>query len=232
MDDGWIDKHLAAARKGPHEILRVRYSVGMFWGCTCPMNYLCMSSVEPLATVFSSNARFATTDLWRGRVPDPMRPAETGGQVGIVEGWLEPNRLEEWYGEGGEHKLWKQLAFNVWHARAATSDSEGEEATVVATLDDDELFVPRLHDERPWLVIVATLPYSQPHVDDDAKAVQGRAVAAGFADAEVIDTRQTDELFCCSRVVLAGRFATKKEADGVLGRAKRGGLSAYVKKGW
>jgi hypothetical protein len=137
-------------------------------------------------------------------------------------------------GEGAEHKQWSELGFTVWHARAFASDAEGSstEASVVAELDDDELFVPRLHDERPWLVIVATLPYQQPHVDDEAKALQARAVAAGFADAEVIDTRQTDELFCCSRVVLAGRYAGKKDADAVIGRAKRAGLPAYVRKGW
>jgi hypothetical protein len=234
MDEGWLDQRLAAARNRPHEIVRLPYSVGMFWGCTCPMDYLCVSSVEPFATIFTSEARVASVDLRRGVVPDPMRPVETGTQVGVVEGWLEPDRQKEWMGEGGEHKLWSELVFTVWHARAFASDAEGssQDASVVAELDDDELSVPRLHDERRWLAIVATLPYQQPRVDDEAKALQARAIAAGFADAEVIDTRQTDELFCCSRVVLAGRYAGKKEADAVIGRAKRAGLAAYVRKGW
>ena len=68
-------------------------------------------------------------------------------------------------------RLWSQLVFTVWHARAFTSEAEGSTmaASVVAALDDDELFVPRLHHERPWLVIVATLPYQQPHVDREAE---------------------------------------------------------------
>jgi hypothetical protein len=226
----WLEARFAAARSGRREIVRLPYSVGMFWGCSCPMDYICMSPVETFATAFSSDARLAGTDLRRGIRPDPSRPAETGTQAGIVEGWIDKERLQQWWGEGGEHKLWKQLVFEVWHARAFASEAESSnlDAYVVAELDDDELFVPRLHDERPWLVILATLTYERPHVDDEAQTVRARAVAAGLSDAEVIDSRQTDALFCCSRVVVAGRYESKKAADAALPRARHTSPGAYV----
>jgi hypothetical protein len=222
----WLDRRLAAARAGRREIVRIGYSVGAFYACSCPTDYLCY---QKYPVVFDYDARLHADDLWRGMVPDPSHPAETSGRTGTVEGWIEKDQKSEWYGEGGERKLWKQVVFVPWHASADTSSGG---ATVVAVLDDDELFVPRLHDDRPWLAVVATLGYEQPHVDDEAAAVRARAVAAGFPDAEVIDSRQTDALLCCSRVVVAGRFPSKADADRAVATASRKGLKGYVRKAW
>jgi hypothetical protein len=227
----WVNERVAKARSDHHEIVRLPYDTSGFTRTIMPMDHVCG---------LQAKLDWRTgIDPFQGKGPDhyaypELAPASVQG---VADGWYKHERVKEKYDPGGSQLVTYDLAvFVLWHVKPA--DRSGDEPapspapTIVAELDDDEIDVPPLHDDRPWLLILSALPYDAPSVDEEASKQRDRAVAAGFAGADVIDTRQTTQLFCCSRVVVAGRYATPKEANTDLPKARRTWTSAYVRKGW
>ena len=215
----WADARLANAVGNRHEIVRVPYSASGFMRNMVPGDQICSLGV-------SFDLR-GEVDPFRGKAPWNFGYPELAppAVIGVADGWYKHDRVKQKFDDG----VRDLPVFVVWHVKPA--EDAGDPA-VIAELDDDEIDVPQLHDDRPWLLVLATLPYDVPRVDDEAGRERSRAVAAGFAGADVIDTRQTTELFCCSRVVVAGRYATEKEANAGLGQAKRTWATAYVRRAW
>ena len=60
-----------------------------------------------------------------------------------------------------------------------------------------------------------------------------KLIDRGFPSAEIFDSRRASALFCCFHVVVAGRYATKKEALGVARQARKQRFrDVYVRRGW
>jgi len=217
-----------AAEPGHHEIVRLPYSFRAFAGNWPPWT-LCAPNDVSLSVEWGEEPRLGVhPDLLHGKVPDPSHPTETCCTDGMVEGWLMKERRPfTWGYDPTQKETGQAYVFVAWHAREGSDVS----SSLVADLDEDEIFVPQLRDDRPWLAIIATLPYTQHDVDAEAEAIRARAVAAGFDGAAVLDTRQTANLFCCGRVVVAGRYAKEPDAASAVRSAKRW-PTAYVKQGW
>jgi hypothetical protein len=228
--EAWVNTRVAKARRDHHEIVRAPYDTSGFTRSIMPMDHVCDLPVE-----FD---RRGDVDVFQGKAPEKFAYPELAppSVQGEADGWYRHERVKEKYEDGNHVDVYDLPVFVVWHVKPAPPPREKPvpepPPSIVAELDDDEIDVPQLHDDRPWLLVLATLPYDAPHVDDEAGKQRDRAVVAGFPAAEVIDTRQTTQLFCCSRVVVAGRYATLKEANADLTQARHTWAAAYVRKGW
>jgi hypothetical protein len=94
--------------------------------------------------------------------------------------------------------------------------------------------VPRIHDDKPFLVVAGAFPMDDPaRADEGAGALFEKLTKAGISDAERADSRAFAGLACCFEVVLGGRFSDAKAAEA---RAKllaaKGIKGAYTKKGF
>ncbi len=94
--------------------------------------------------------------------------------------------------------------------------------------------VKPLRDGRPHLVVAGSFRVDRHGAADQAERLRKRLADAGFSGAEVVDSRRLEKLRCCFYSVLAGRFATRKEATAqakkVSAALKK--VKAYVKAGF
>jgi hypothetical protein len=132
--------------------------------------------------------------------------------------------------EKAKFKLW---GFEVlrWRPRRPDDPKDEKVRIVLAGKDAAEAVAP-LADDRPWLVVADSLALFDKGTDKRALALKDKLVAAGFAQAEVIDSRQAPLLFCCYRVVVAARFATREQALAAVKDVKKKKLDASVRRGW
>jgi hypothetical protein len=92
--------------------------------------------------------------------------------------------------------------------------------------------VAPLTDDKPWLVVIDSLALFDKGTDVRAEALRKKVEAAGFADAQVIDSRQAPLLFCCYRVVVASRQPTREAALAQVKALKQKKFGASVRRGW
>jgi hypothetical protein len=114
----------------------------------------------------------------------------------------------------------------------AVYEDDAQRVQVLLSAPESLRELPSLTDDRRWLAIVATHPLVEVDVDAHADKTRADLVARGFDTAEVIDTRQAAAMFCCFRVVVAGRFATESAAQAAVTKAKPSYPAAYVRKGF
>jgi len=111
-------------------------------------------------------------------------------------------------------------------------EDDAQRVQVLLSAPESLRELPPLADDRRWLAIVATHPLVEADVDAHADMTRADLVARGFDTAEVIDSRQAAAMFCCYRVVVAGRFATQAAAQAAVAKAKRYYPAAYVRMGY
>lgn len=221
----WHAARLAEAADGARRIVRiplVRRSTA--WGCVCPDWYIGDSPDVGtdlwLAPVFSPHAQ---------ALPAKMPPT---GMIIQAEGFYT-GKTEEfvWRHQGEVKKRYQMPEFQVLRWRPNRSTDGGRLRTLLAGPQAAETVTP-LSDERPWLVIVHTLDLRSKSCTRGAELRRKRLVEMGFSDVEIIDSRQAPKLACCSKMVLIGRFKTRKaaRARAAEGRAKK--LKTYVRCGW
>lgn len=116
--------------------------------------------------------------------------------------------------------------------KAMAPEFEGVKAKVLLRGPLAEKVVPKVKDDRPYLVVVGSFPLSNADHEEAAAKFLKRVQDAGFPDAERVDSRAFSSLTCCFELVIAGRFPDVPSAE-----SRRAALTAkrfhpYVKKGF
>jgi hypothetical protein len=215
----WVRARAADARAGKRAIVRMPIGVPA-GGATAPDTFIGAWLGGSITL-----GQDGITPEWEPGVPHP-----SGMQTSIVEGWFTGTQKKE---GGGGGPSWDTFGFHATRARAGSPDeADARHLQVVLSGPEASRELPALHDDRPWLLVAASLPLLEKDVDAHAESARAKLVAEGFDQAEVIDSRQATGLFCCFRNVLAGRYASDKEAREALARVKHAHPGAFVRKGW
>jgi hypothetical protein len=228
----WVEARIAHARGGRREIVRVPLvRAGLGWGCRCPPFYL------------GENPFMNPIDRWIAVTTAPGLTLPPGGRPGwvqVAEGYFTgATRKLDLRGRDGVPQEWLYTLdeFHVMALRPARGGADGiveEDRRLHLLLSGPEAArrVTPLADGRPWLVVAASEPLEAPGGEARAEKLRRTLVQAGLGGAEVLDSRQTPRLHCCYRVVVAGRFASREQADAAVTTARARGHRAYVKQGF
>lgn len=222
----FVENRVARGAAGEIEIAGLRvWHCGP--SCTCPQP--CMQTVAPegAASWLDLNddggepvslADWATADV-TGRFTGRTRKARLGG------------------GEGPEvtvSELRLTSPPTIVGSSMGSPELEGAREKVLLAGALAKKVVPRIHDDKPFLVVAGAFPMEDPaRADEAAGALFEKLTRAGITDAERADSRAFAGLACCFEVVLGGRFSDAKAAEA---RAKllasKGIKGAYTKKGF
>ncbi len=222
----FVENRVARAAAGAVEIAGLRvWHCGP--SCTCPPPCIQTVAQEGGATWIDLHddggepvtlADWATADV-TGRFTGRTRKARTGGGDG-PEVTIPELRLTS--------------TPTVVGSSMGAPDFEGAREKVLLAGEVAKKDVPRVRDDRPFLVVAGAFPMDDPaRADEGAGALFEKLTKAGISDAERTDSRAFVGLACCFEVVLGGRFTDAKAADA---RAKllaaKGIKGAYTKKGF
>lgn len=167
----------------------------------------------------------AHADPWPEKLP-------AAGMIVQADGFYT-GRSEEfvWKAPDGAEQRYSMAEFFVqrWRPHRST------DPFVIRTLLDgpQALETPeQLTDARRWLVIAHTLDLRSKGCTQGAKIRRKRLIEKGFAETEIIDSRQAPRLGCCAKSVLIGRFETRAEAMVRFREAQAKNVTAYIRRGW
>ena len=223
-----VKARIKAARQGQPELVRIPVVYrSMGWGCECPDNFIGTSTgtkegpwikiVGPVGLPYRYEQRLGTSAVAEGvftgkQVTEDLRGGPDGPKDYIYKLWEFKPRLMRRLRDGRDAD-----------ARLHVLLDGAQNARKVAPLTGD----------KKWLVIINSLPLADKRSARRAETIKQKLIAKGFAGAEVFDSRAASKLFCCYRVVVAGRFASKKEARAAAKLARRARFrGVYVKQGW
>jgi hypothetical protein len=219
----WVRAHALLAKGGTRELVRIPLMRGSDdWTHNdegdAPEEYVGSSSVNPCGEAWLE------LEYEPGLAPPPRRPS--GAFEVVAEGYFTGR-----VGKRGRHAT-RQFHVLRWRS---VHDDQGERLVAQVVLAgahaDDK--VAALDDKKPWLVVVDSLPRFASSTAKRSAELARKLVAAGFAEASVIDSRSAKLLFCCYDVILAGRYATREEAVAVSKQvARKGFKDPYVRQGW
>jgi hypothetical protein len=228
--NAWIKERISAAAAGKRELVRFPFTHHGEWGCMCPNDYMGTQDMSYPGTPYVKL-------LVSPGMDDPRSEKERAKDAGytvIVEGMFtgrvlhEENEVAE-----GETEKYLRYEFQGLRWRPAHQDSPGDEkASIVLAGKDAEIKIPPLTDGKPFLVVVDSLALADKQNEAKALALRDKLRAAGYAGAEVIDSRAAPRLFCCYHVVVAGRYATRDAALAVAKELKKKKYDAGVRQGW
>jgi hypothetical protein len=91
---------------------------------------------------------------------------------------------------------------------------------------------PKIKDDRPWLLLLESIPYYRGDGEKAAHKLKDKLVSAGASDAAVHASDAFDKLVGGYWVVVAGRFKTRAEAVAASARLKKQKLNVYPKLGF
>jgi hypothetical protein len=231
VDDGealtkWVATQAKAAKAGQAAIVRMPLMHHGEWGANFPTYYIGASSMSGscpcIDPTWAPGAEEESTLEKDGR--------DTGAEY-VVEGRFTGTTKKE-RGETRDdvHTLY---GFHVLRWRKLRSDDDSEtKLRVVLDAKQAAEKVAVLADDKPWLVVVDSFALFDKGSDKKAAALLARVQAAGQAGAEVLDSRQAPLLFCCYRVVVAARAASRDAALAIAKELKKKKLAAGVRRGW
>jgi len=220
----WVKARMAAASKGAPELVRVPLAYhSMGWGCSCPEVYIGTQTN-------SQEGPWISVKLAPGLKGPPQltRP----GVVVVAEGTFTGQRVEERGDESVKYQLaeFQMLRWRNYHEGDTSPDRK---LYLVLSAKELKEKIEPLRDDRPWIVVVESYPRADKRAGERAEKLRQALAGAGFAQAEVLDSRRAARLFCCYLVVAAGRYKTKPEA---LAAAKAVRQKKYkdvtVRQGW
>ncbi|MGC4123153.1 MAG: SPOR domain-containing protein [Myxococcales bacterium] len=227
----WVAERAASAAAGKPEIVRFPLAHRGTWGSGFPTYFIADnagSGPEPCPCL---------APKWAPGAEEPNTLDETGrdaGRMAVVEGRFtgKSTKVKEHEDEpdSATHTLWE---FEVLRWRPFREGGADETKARVVASSTQAAEVTALSDERPWLATVDSFPALEKSGQEKARQLLEKAVKAGFSKAEVLDSRGARLLFCCYKVVVAGRFATQDEATALMKELKQKGFAnAGVRRGW
>jgi hypothetical protein len=222
----WVKQRARRSKQGKPELVRIPITQrSMGWGCVCPEMFVGASPDV------GTGPWLAVT--WAEGASPP--PAGRLGWVVLAEGYftgeveIEDHRAEC---DGCEEWLYKLQGFHALRFRQLRRDETEEGPSAQLILPDIAMLgTAQPRDERPWLVIAASIPKSQESARR-ARAVVEKLRAGGFASAAVLDSRLAPLLFCCFDLAVANRFATHEQAQAAMAKLRQKGFKPYARQGW
>lgn len=116
---------------------------------------------------------------------------------------------------------------------AMSPELDGPAPKVVLSGPEASKLVPKVKDDKPWLVVAGSFPLAdKDRADDEANKLFEKLGRLGIQDAERHDSRAFSALSCCFEVVTGGRFAEQKAAEARLKQLSAKGVKGYLKKGF
>jgi hypothetical protein len=223
----WISQRAQIAKSGAPELVRV------------PIAFRPPGSTDaPQSFVGTTPARHNGGNTWVEILADPglkLPEVPASGKVVVAEGYftgksltpkaLKKRNLPAWLGQIWEFRLLRYRDFSP----------SAEDRSVQVVLDGAAFKkkVPPLGDDRPWIVVVESVPQQEGSARQLADEKLGAMRAAGFTAAEVLDSRQAPLIFCCTYLVAAGRYSSQREAINVARAVRSRDLgNAVVRQGW
>jgi hypothetical protein len=241
----WIRARVANAKAGQREIVRGPVARKLEPPCGGSQHErgrdpdVLLSSWSTSDSAATSGGGVLAAQWGPGTAPPHVVDAFDVPEVEVVEGWFT--------GDTTRQNACEAFGFHVMRSRRATAtvpnppvadfnppvyEDDAQRVQVLLSAPESLRELPLLTDDRRWLAIVATLPLVEADVDAHAENTRAELASYGFDTAEIVDTRQAAAMFCCYRVVVAGRFATQGAAQATVTKAKRFYPAAYVRKGF
>lgn len=218
----FVDNRVAKASGGATEIVSLRvWHCGP--SCTCP---------EPCIETVTEETGERWVDL-----------NDEGGEKVALADWANADVTGRFTGRTRTAKTPGDEAIVIPELRLTSSPTvvstsmgpelEGAHAKVVLEGELAKKLVPKIKDEKPWLVVAGAFPLADPgRADADASQLFEKLDKLGIKDAERHDSRAFSGLACCFDVVLGGRFADAKAADARVKQLSARGIKGYAKKGF
>lgn len=218
----FVDNRVRRAKAGEVEIVSFRaWECGP--SCTCP---------PPCTMLLAEDGRETWLDLRTEdgsaiKVPDWSRfdvTAKFTGRSRKSQGPLpEPVDLPEVRVIGEPSVV----------GTAMSPELDGPGPKVVLSGADASKSVPKIQDDKPWLVVAGSFPLTdKTRADEEASKLFEKLGTLGIQDAERHDSRAFAGLSCCFEVVTGGRFAEQKPAEARLKQLSAKGVKGYLKKGF
>jgi hypothetical protein len=218
----FVDNRVRRAKAGETEIVSFRaWECGP--SCTCP---------PPCTMLLAEDGRETWLDLRDDdgvaiKVPDWSRFDVTGrftGRSRKSQGPLpEPVELPEVRIVGEPSVV----------GTAMSPELDGPAPKVVLSGPEASKLVPKVKDDKPWLVVAGSFPLAdRERADEEAGKLFEKLGNLGIQDAERHDSRAFSGLSCCFEVVTGGRFADQKAAEARLKQLSAKGVKGYLKKGF
>ena len=221
----WIARRKKNAETGKPELVRIPMAHrSMGWGCSCPFFLIGNDTSQEGA---------AWLEVQQG--PHSRLPSDVGrdGYVRVVEGYFTgKDTLDKVESEGEIISQYTLHDFYVIRSRPYRNE-EDDVLKVLLSGDATSREIPAMDDDRPWLVIVASIPYGIKKASDQVARLIQELKSKGYENAAYFDSRSSPLLFCCFHVVVADRYQTSDDAQNTLKTLRPKGFKrAYVRKGW
>lgn len=231
----WQGRRLANAKKKVLELLRFPFvHRGGGWGCDCPYEFLAADGDSG----GNGGGTAVKVEYEAGLVaPLPTNDDEHRAFRAIAEGWFTGQNVTETFDE--HKKTLYGLHIVRWRyirdrgPDDQSPDSSPDTLARVLRRGPDAHRVPPRPDARGWIVLTADFEASEKKNPARATAEQAKLVKAGFTEAAVLDSEQTQRFLTGYYLVVAGRFATKDAAETLLQAVRKAGYkSATVRQAW
>jgi hypothetical protein len=247
----WLGERVKKARAGQRELLRIPLSESAA-GCACPAYYagLDQEAAKKLArskpTPLEAGVFLALKGVKEAELP-PAKAGKASAPLHIVEGYFtgklyrtdatgaplseveEAALFSRDTSSGAAQYVLPEL--QLLRSRRPDGGSDDKRLQVMLT-GEAATSVEPFDDGKPWLIVVATISDLDDGTAGLAEEYLAELRAAGFSGAESFDSRKAPKLFCCSEIVVAGRYATEAEARRSLKAARRKLGGAYLARGW
>jgi len=219
----FVDNRIAKGNAGLFEIVSMR-----IWrcgpSCTCP---------APCIETVSEETGLRWIDLHDdGGADVPLADWANADVTGRFTGRTRVARAAG----GGESHVVAEVRLTGAPTVLDTSMApavEGSHAKIVLAGPLAAKLVPRVKDDKPWLVVAGAFPLADAaRADADASALFEKLDKLGIHDAERHDSRAFSGLACCFDTVLGGRFADSKAAEARVRALAPRGVKAYTKRGF
>jgi hypothetical protein len=241
----WVQARVANAKAGQREI--VRGPIAQKLGPPCGGSQherahdpeVLLASWSTSDSAPTAGGATLAAEWGPGTAPPHVVDVFDVPEVEVVEGWFT--------GDTTHQNACEAFGFHVMRSRRASAtvpnppvadfnppvyEDDAQRVQVLLSAPESLRELSPLTDDRRWFAIVATHPLVEADVDAHTEKARADLVTHGFDTAEVIDTRQAAAMFCCYRVVVAGRFTTQSAAQAAVTKAKRFYPAAYVRKGY
>lgn len=226
----WIAARIESAGAGRREIVRIPLiHKCLGWGCVCPEWYIGESAGNAMGLDW-----LTIDDAPYAELPSP---GESGLEL-VAEGWFTGAKdTFEWRSGDELVEDYTLQGFHVERWRRMGDSDKDRTLSVVADAAATKAWPEPLTDARPWVAIAHSVPRESKGAAEKAEKLRAALVEKGYAQAEILDSRQLPRLFCCFYSVVLGRYATEEEALAAVKAAskskdRKSRVKAYVRRGF
>lgn len=224
----WLLRMARDARRDVKSVVRMFISQCIGWGSDVPSDWVATGCFDAAATFIWPVGETALVDRCNacGKIGDYEKAHECIDArcnlvvEGTFTGATHQSEGQKQLGGGGP----VAHVFHIQKARLGKYTDPSLRLPGGAGPADG----PAITSGPRWGVMWASAFATQKDAPTVAEKLAARMRAAGFAGAEVLDSRRIPGLWCCSEAVLAGRFEGRDEARALASRLKTAGFKDII----